>query len=124
MGGDETKKLVLIMLVLGIIAFSITGCDGNSVFTIKVSGTTGLEFSGSYLVTTSNGQSTSEPVAGTVPAEYSVTGTNRITVSIVSVELQKQTEEGTLKVEILKGDEVIANSETTAPYAVVSVATE
>jgi serine protease inhibitor ecotin len=40
------------------------------------------------------------------------------------VELQKQTEEGTLKVEILKDDEVIANSETTAPYGVVSVATE
>jgi hypothetical protein len=119
------KKLIMIMLVLGVIAFSITGCDGNSVFTIKVSGTTGLEFSGSYLVVMSNGQSTSEPVAGTVPAEYSVTGTNRITVSIVSVELQKRTEEGTLRVEILKDfDEVIASSETTAAYGVVSVATE
>lgn len=41
------KRLILIMLVLGVIAFLITGCDGNSVFIIKVSGTTGLEFSGS-----------------------------------------------------------------------------
>lgn len=124
MGGDETKKLVLIMLVLGIIAFLITGCDGNSVFTIEVSGTTGLEFSGSLLVVMSDGQPRSESINGTVPQEYSVTGTSRITVSMLSVELQKQTEEGTLKVEILKDDEVIANSETTAPYGVVSVATE
>ena len=118
------KTPILIMLVLGVIAFLTTGCDGNSVFTIKVSGTTGLEFSGSYLVTTSNGQPISESVAGTVPAEYSVFGTNRITVSMVSVELQKQTEEGTLKVEILKDNEVIASSETSAAYGVVSVATE
>jgi hypothetical protein len=118
------KKLILIMLVLGIIAFLITGCDGNSVFTIKVSGTTGSEFRGSLLVVMSDGQPGSESVNGTVPQEYSVTGTNRITVSMLSVELQKQTEERTLKVEILKDDEVIANSETTAPYGVVSVATE
>jgi hypothetical protein len=72
----------------------------------------------------SNGQSASESVVGTVPAEYSVTGTNRITVSMVSVELQKQTEEGTLKVEILKDNETVASSETTAAYGVVSVATE
>lgn len=118
------KRLILIMLVLGVIAFCITGCDDNSVFIIKVSGTTGLEFSGSYLVTTSNGQSASESVNGTVPQEYGVTGTNRITVSMVSVELQKQTEEGTLKVEILKDNETVASSETTAAYGVVSVATE
>lgn len=71
----------------------------------------------------SDGQPRSESVNGTVPAEYSVTGTNRITVSIVSVELHKQTKEGTLKVEILKDDEVIGSSETTAAYGVVSVAT-
>jgi hypothetical protein len=118
------KKLILSVLVLGIIAFLLTGCDGNSVFTIKVSGTSGLEFSGSYLVITSNGQSTSESVAGTVPAEYSVTGTTRTRVSVVSVEFQKKTEEGTLKVEILKDNEVIVSSETAAPYGVVSVATE
>jgi hypothetical protein len=118
------KKSILVILVLGTIAFLLTGCGGNSVFTIKVSGTSGLEFSGSYLAITSNGHSTSESVAGTVPEEISVTGTSRITVSTASVELQKKTEEGTLKVEILKDNEVIASSETTAPYGVVSVATE
>jgi hypothetical protein len=40
------------------------------------------------------------------------------------VEFQKQTEEGTLKVEILKDNELIASSETTAPYGIVSLATE
>jgi ABC-type uncharacterized transport system permease subunit len=118
------RKLILIMLVLGIIAFVLTGCDHNSVFNIRVSGTIGLEFSGSYLVVMSNGQSASESVNGTVPYEISVTGTNRITISTVSVELQKQTEEGTLKVEILKDDQVIASSETAVAYGVVSVATE
>jgi ABC-type uncharacterized transport system permease subunit len=118
------KKLILIILVLGIIAFVLAGCDYNPRFNIRVSGTIGLEFSGSYLVVMSNGQSDSESVNGTVPYEISVTGTNRITVSTVSVELQKQAEEGSLKVEILKDDDVIASSETTAAYGVVSVATE
>jgi hypothetical protein len=118
MGGDRMKKRILIMLILGALIFLLTGCDGESTFVIRVSGTTGLEFSGNYLVYTSNGQSTSKSVDGTVPTEYTVKGT------IVSVVFQKQTEEGTLKVEILKDNQVIASSETTAAYGVVSVATE
>jgi hypothetical protein len=118
------KKLILIILVLGIIAFVLTGCAHNSQFNIRVSGTTDLEFSGSYLVVMSNGQSDSESVNGTVPYEIGVIGIDGIIISTVSVEFQKQTEEGTLKVEILKDDEIIASSETTAAYGVVSLATE
>jgi hypothetical protein len=118
------KKLISIILVVGITVSVLTGCDHNSRFNIRVSGTIGLEFSGSYLMVMSNGQSASESVNGTVPYEISVTGINGITMSRVSVQLQKQTEEGTLKVEILKDDEVIASSNTTAAYGVVSVATE
>ena len=112
------KKLILIILVLGIITFLLAGCNRDSAFDIKVSGTLGLEFSGSYMVVTVDGQSTSKSVDGTVPAQYSVIGI------IVSVVFQKQAEEGTLKVEILKDDQVIASSETTAAYGVVSVATD
>lgn len=112
------KKLSLILLVLSVIALLFAGCDGDSAFVIKVSGTIGLEFSGSYLVVTASGQSTSKSVDGIVPTEYSVTG------NIVSGVFQKQTEEGNLKVEIIKGGQVIASSETTAAYGVVSVATD
>jgi len=44
--------------------------------------------------------------------------------NIVSVVFQKQTESGTLKVEILCGGKVVNSSDTTAAYGVVSVATQ
>ena len=70
------------------------------------------------MVVTSGGQSTSKSVDGVVPATYSVKG------NIVSVVFQKQTESGTLKVEILRGGKVVNSSDTTAAYGVVSVATQ
>jgi len=84
---------------------------------IKVSGTTGLQFSGSYMVMTFGGQVTSKSVDGTVPSQYSVAGT------MVSAVFQKQTKSGTLMVEILRNGRVLSSSDTTAAYGVVSVAT-
>jgi len=116
------RKLMLILLLVGITAFIFTSCAGPSLtdteFEIKVSGTTGLEFSGSYMAVTSGGQSTSKSVDGVVPATYSVKG------NIVSAVFQKKAESGTLKVEILKGGKVVNSSDTTAAYGVVSVATQ
>ena len=89
----------------------------SSNYTVKVSGSPGLKFSGSYMVVTASGKSTSKSVDGIVPAQYSVTG------SVVSVSFQKQGENGNLKVEILKDNNIVSASDTSASYGVVAVAT-
>ncbi len=89
----------------------------SSDFTVKVTGTSGLEFSGAYMATTPTGKSTSKSVDGVVPAQY------KITANIVSVNFQKKTEGGILKVQIIRGGKVVAESETSAEYGVASVAT-
>ncbi len=70
------------------------------------------------MVVSSGGQSVSKSVDGTVPTQYSAEG------KMVSVVFQKQTENGTLKVEILRDGKVIKSSDTTAAYGLVSVATD
>jgi len=114
--------IIIGIVAIIIIVVAISTCNGvipgDSVFQIKVSGTEGLEFSGSYLVTTADGKVTSKSVDGFIPAQYSVTGT------MVSVAFQKQTEVGTLIVDIIKDNKVIANEDTTAAYGIVSVATD
>lgn len=109
------KKLFLWVL-LG--AFILVGCgQTESKFTIKVSGTSGLKFSGSYMTVRAGGASTSKSVEGTVPAEYNLRGI------IVSCTFQKQSEKGNLRVDIFKDGTGVSQSETSAPYGVVSVAT-
>jgi hypothetical protein len=85
-------------------------------YTIRVTGTDGSEFSGSYMLVTADGQSQSKTVDGVVPAEYRCRG------SIVSTTFQKQAEGGRLKVQIFKGSQLVNESETTAAYGVVSAA--
>lgn len=110
----------VITIILFVVLVAITGCDSmkNKEFTIKVSGTDGLEFSGSYMSVLADGKSTSKSVDGIIPTEYSVKG------NIVSVAFQKKSESGFLKVQILKDDKVINESESSAAYGVVSVATQ
>ena len=118
------KKAGIIIgsIAIIIIIISIVTCAGmglqDSPFQIKVSGTDGLAFSGSYFITTANGQVTSKSVDGIIPDQYTVTGT------IISVVFQKQTELGILRVEIIKGNDVIASEDTVAAYGIVSVATD
>ncbi len=116
------KKLILAILLVFIVGLIFIGCDSNlgedENYIIKVSGTSGLEFSGSYMAVTSDGDSVSKSVDGVVPTQYSLSGT------IISCSFQKQVEAGTLKVEILKGGQVVAESDTTAAYGVVIVATQ
>lgn len=110
------KKLFLLVLV-GF--FVLAGCSGlaESSFTIEVSGTSRLEFSGNYMTVTAGGDSTGKSVDGTVPARYTIKG------SIVSCVFQKQSEHGSLKVRILKDGRVVSESESSAAYGVVSAAT-
>lgn len=111
--------LIVVVIVLGLI---IWACDGGSVlqssFTIKVTGTDGLKYSGSYMTVMADGKNSSKSVDGTVPGEYTVDA------SMVSVTFQKQSESGALKVEILKDGEVVAENETEAAYGVVTAATQ
>lgn len=110
---------LLVILILGVLFLSLIGCSGsggNSDFTIKVTGTNGLSFSGSYMGVTSGG-TTSKSVDGTVPATYTVSG------SIVSCSFQKKSESGSLAVQILKDNKVVKESDTTAAYGVVTAAT-
>ena len=111
------KRLILLIAVLSLVVGGCAGI-GDSDFTIKVSGTSGLKFSGNYMVVTSGGGSTSKSVDGTVPAQYTIRG------NIVSCVFQKQSEYGTLRVEIVKGGKIVSQSETLAAYGVVSVATQ
>jgi hypothetical protein len=64
-----------------------------------------------------SGSSNSHTVEGTVPKDFTVKA------NIVSVVFQKQGETGSLRVEILNGGNVVGQSETTAAYGVVQVAT-
>ena len=91
-------------------------------YTIRVTGNplteTETEFSGSYMVVTSDGNATSRSVDGITPAEYRVKG------MIVSCVFQNQNDYGLLKVEILYKGTVVNSSCTIAAYGVVSVATQ
>jgi tetratricopeptide (TPR) repeat protein len=96
---------------------SLQNANMVSNFTIRVSGTSGLKFSGSYLTVTVDGGSISKSVDGFVPAEYNVSGIS------VSCSFQKKTEEGNLNLEIIKNGMVISQTETSSAYGIVSAST-
>ncbi len=64
-----------------------------------------------------NGQVANQVITGQAPADYTVIG------AMISVSLQKLTiRDDLLKIEILKGNEVVAAGETTAPHGLVTAA--
>ncbi len=88
--------------------------DEASDFVIRVTGTDGTEFFGAYMTVTNDGKSVPKYVYGIVPTKYPIDG------DIVSVSFQKKGKSGTLKVEICKCNEVVAESETKIAYGAVS----
>ena len=70
------------------------------------------------MTVTASGESKSQSVDGYVPTEYHTSG------SIVSTTFQKQGESGQLRVELMKDGRVVNQSETTAAYGVVAVASK
>lgn len=142
------KRLLLIILILALALLPI-GCTDNiigmikgaagvtieevlkevlkvltSTYTIKVDGTAELNFSGEYMVMTTayNPENrvafSSDPISveGQVPKQYRVTD-----ATAVAGMFQKQTEEGTLRVEIWRGGVLIDSAETTDPWGTVLV---
>lgn len=112
------KQTNLIFLVLGI--FLLFGCseaskDLNSALTIKVEGSKGQSFRVNYSIIGTGAICGPTNVYGTVPAEYSGKG------SAVTCHFQKTSQEGYLRVKILKNDKLISHSETSIPYGVISL---
>ena len=114
---DQIKQLTVCALLIVL----ITGCGKTALteaeYTIRIAGTDGLKFSGSYMQVGSSGSSESQSIEGTVPAEYTIKG------AIASVVFQKKERNGTLRVEIVRDGKVVKSAETSAEYGVVSIAT-
>lgn len=115
------KKVTLSCLVLCLYCLFLLGCgfltNTNYDFTIRVSGTERLIFSGHYSIVGAKALSEPVPAYGTAHGEYKGKG------SLVLCSFRKLTEEGVLKVEILKDSKVVSEAETSAPFGYVSLKT-
>ena len=132
------KKLLLVISILALVLLPIGCSDQNMLkdtiesvlagltvtYTIEVGGTEGLNFSGRYVVVTEEydpvnlvaSNSHSYDVSGTIPAQY--TAENATSVAGM---FQKKSEEGTLEVKILKGEELIDSANTSDTWGAVLV---
>jgi hypothetical protein len=109
------NKIVMLLLA-GL--FACSGCSTGTVepnFTIKVSGTNGLEFSGHYVTVTGGRISTWKLVEGKAPDQYAVSG------STVSCTIRKKAEKGILSVQIIKDGKIVSSSETAIAYGSVNL---
>ena len=133
------KKLLLIISILALVLVPI-GCNvqdlaknaieemltnATSTYTIKVSSNvTGLNFTGKYTWVNAAYDpeawvvfsSDSEDVTGNVPEQYTVPD-----VISVGGMFQKQAVNGTLKVELWRGGDLIDSSVTTDPWGAILV---
>jgi len=133
------KKLLLIISILALVLVPI-GCNvqdlaknaieemltnATSTYTITVSSNvTGLNFTGKYTWVNAAYDpeawvvfsSDSEDVTGNVPKQYTVPD-----VISVGGMFQKQAVNGTLKVELWRGGDLIDSSETTDPWGAILV---
>ena len=111
------KRFMLCILV-GL--FLLSGCgEGIKVieeaYTIRVTGSSQQQFSGHYTIAGTGSVPKPVQVKGSVPVEYSGRG---IAAACV---FRKTAADGTLKVEILKGEKVIAAEETAAPFGIITL---
>ncbi len=115
------SKLTLGLILLLAISVLASGCVwDNDKYTIRISGTDDVEFTGEYGGTMSGGSQPgdgrdSKKIKDTVPVEYT------LVADVVWCSVEKNTKEGTLIVEIFLENELIASDETTDPYGSVSV---
>lgn len=132
------RRLLSIILILALVLLPI-GCSAQDMikdtiesmltgltatYTIEVDGTEGLNFSGEYVVVTQEydpvkfvaSNSHSYNVSGNVSAQYTVENA----ISVVGM-FQKESEEGTLEVKILQGEELVDSANTSDPWGAVLV---
>ena len=92
--------------------------DEESEFTVVISGTNGVDYTGGIIAIQAGRASRSTRVEGAVPREYRILGLQ------VTATIQKQAETGVLKVELYKLGQLVGESQTSEPFGVVSVAAE
>jgi hypothetical protein len=101
-------------------SISLMGCWNilNHNFEIRIGGTAGKPFSGSYMVV-ANGSSNSHSVEGVIPQSYIVQE-----ATMVSAVFQKKSTDGFLTVTVLRDGETVKTEGTSAEYGMVTVATQ
>lgn len=104
--------MVMIIFLLGC-SEGLQGVEAD--YTIKVTGSEKLEYSGHYTIAGIGAIPKPVSVKGVVPLEYKGKGFAAACV------IRKITAEGKLKVEILKGRSVVSTSETAAPFGIVTM---
>ena len=114
--GDTMKRLILVTILL----FVLVGCGESlkgveSDYVIKVSGTEQQSFSGHYTIAGTTGIPKPVQASGKAPMEYQGKGFAAACV------FRKTTAEGKLKVEILKGKDVVATTETAEPFGIITL---
>jgi hypothetical protein len=137
--GEEVMKRLLLITSILTLVLSPIGCSAQDMmkdmiesmlagltvtYTIEVGGTEGLNFSGEYVVETAGYDpvsyvaysSHSYNVSGNASAQYTVENA----ISVVGM-FQKKSEEGTLEVRILKGEELVDSANTSDPWGAVLV---
>lgn len=111
------KRSILYFLLTTIFVY---GCgDGlkgmESDYTIKISSAGQLPFSGHYTIAGTDAMPKPVQISGKGSMEYTGKGLAAACV------IRKTTSEGTLKVEILRGKEVVSTSETAAPFGIITL---
>ena len=86
---------------------------------LRISGTPGVKFSGSY--TTATGSKNVSGTLGATPTDYELGDKGVAGVNVVTANITKQGTSGTLKTEILKNGRVVRSQETSAASNTVSV---
>ena len=89
--------------------------DLETAYTVRVTGSGQLKFSGHYTFAGTANLRKPVHVDGVVPAEYRGKGLAAACV------FRKTTAEGNLKVEILKDGKVISEAETAQPFGIISL---
>ena len=111
---ELNKNFLIGLVVVAILLFFIFKSSSSSVssgpYTIEISGTSGIGFSGSV-----GGGSTSRTVDGTVPTTYTVYGWPAVAV------IQNTKDYGTITVTIKENGETIKTETTRASYGIVTV---
>jgi len=111
----KKSKLLFTLIIILMLGCS-EGLKGvESDYTIKVTGADQLPFSGHYTIAGTGAMPKPVQVTGKGPAEYTGNGLAAACV------IRKTTAEGTLKVEILRGKEVVSTAETAAPYGIITI---
>ena len=112
--------LKILWLCLTLVCLLLYGCadglkDMETSYTVKVTGSEKMKFSGNYSFAGLTGVPNPVHVDAVVPMEYSGRG---VAAGCV---FRKTTAEGTLKVEILKDGKVASSMETTQPFGVITL---